>query len=155
MVATTVSGAQSISSFVAASSSLSSASGTIRRAGACRTVAPRRRSRAMSSSARRAAVTPTVNPASGPAVGAMPVCVSSMVTCLAQWVGITSRDHVSRERDRACQVGMSGSVPSYFVSVNRRYTEVSCGFASAPAAGSAVGAGRRRYTAHVTAQQAA
>lgn len=66
VVATAMSGARPISSSVAASSSPSSASGTMRRAGACWTQAPRRWSSAPSSSARRAAVTPTVNPERGP-----------------------------------------------------------------------------------------
>ncbi|CAM5411931.1 hypothetical protein STANM309S_02110 [Streptomyces tanashiensis] len=66
VVATTTSGAWPMSSLVAARSSVSSASGTIRRAGPWTTAAPRRRSSAISSSARRAAVTPTVKPARGP-----------------------------------------------------------------------------------------
>ena len=75
VVAITTSGAWSISSLVAARSSLSSASGTIRSAGACRTAAPLRVRSVPSSSARRAAVTPTVKPARGPC------CASS--SCMA------------------------------------------------------------------------
>ncbi len=104
VVATTTSGVQAISSFVAASSSLSSASGTIRSAGACSTCAPRRRSSAMSSSARRAAVTPTVKPASGP------VFVSSIVTCLVTHVGAV-------RVDRVCPHVVSDSVHLYFAPV--------------------------------------
>ncbi len=65
VVATVMSGTCSISLRVAASSSVSSTSGTIRNAGPCRTVAPRRSIMVPSSSARRAAVTPTAKPANG------------------------------------------------------------------------------------------
>lgn len=79
VVATTTSGPRSSSRSVAASSSVSSGSGTIRSAGARMTTAPRRSRRAHSSSARRAAVTPTVKPARG----RMSVCRTCMGSCLA------------------------------------------------------------------------
>ncbi|CAM5594277.1 hypothetical protein SMICM304S_07344 [Streptomyces microflavus] len=83
VVATTTSGAWSINSLVALRSSLSSASGTIRRAGAWWTTAPRRLRRVPSSSARRAAVTPTVKPARGPCVvpSSCMACSRSSVSC--------------------------------------------------------------------------
>src|SRR5437762_3434843 len=65
VVATTTSGGLSTQDSVAARSSLSSVSGTIRSAGASTTRAPRRSSSADSSSRRRSAVTPIVKPARG------------------------------------------------------------------------------------------
>ena len=110
VVAMTMSGAWAISCLVAASSSLSSASCTIRRAGACMTAAPRRWRRAPSSSARRAAVTPTVNPARGPWSGGLCSdrsgrCCSSYITLVPQ-----SGSRLHKRAERACQRRVTGSV---------------------------------------------
>ena len=71
VLAITMSGCASISASVWERSSSSSGSGTISMAGALVTLAPRLRSSALSSSARRAEVTATLNPVSGAQSGSL------------------------------------------------------------------------------------
>jgi len=85
VVAITMSGGVSMSASVCTLSSSSSGSGTISIAAALVTVAPRLRSSALNSSARRAEVTATRNPVSGAQSGSLmgPVfagCVSGRLT---------------------------------------------------------------------------
>jgi len=71
VVAITMSGGTSINASVCSRNSSSSGSGTMAMAAALVTVAPRRCSSAVSSSARRAEVTATRNPVSGAQSGSL------------------------------------------------------------------------------------